>query len=83
MFQYQKFDGKIGDSDIHGNLKYVASKPRPKLSGEVLSKQLRLADLAPLIGADSNTEKAGRGEKSRQPADKVLPVEKFDTKAGT
>ncbi|KYQ98627.1 hypothetical protein AWY96_08895 [Serratia plymuthica] len=81
VFQYQKFDGKIGDSDIHGNLKYVASKPRPKLSGEVLSKQLRLADLAPLIGADSNTEKAGRGEKSRQPADKVLPVEKFDTKS--
>lgn len=81
VFQYQKFDGKIGDSDIRGNLKYVASKPRPKLSGEVLSKQLRLADLAPLIGADSNTEKAGRGEKSRQPADKVLPVEKFDTKS--
>ncbi|WP_346826517.1 AsmA family protein [Serratia inhibens] len=81
MFQYQKFDGKIGDSDIRGNLKYVASKPRPKLSGEVLSKQLRLADLAPLIGADSNTEKADRGEKSRQPADKVLPVEKFDTKS--
>ncbi|CAI2499346.1 AsmA family protein [Serratia plymuthica] len=81
VFQYQKFDGKIGDSDIHGNLKYIASKPRPKLSGEVLSKQLRLADLVPLIGADSNTEKAGRGEKSRQPADKVLPVEKFDTKS--
>lgn len=81
VFQYQKFDGKIGDSDIHGNLKYVASKPRPKLSGEVLSKQLRFTDLAPLIGADSNTEKAGRGEKSRQPADKVLPVEKFDTKS--
>lgn len=81
VFQYQKFDGKIGDSDIHGNLKYVASKPRPKLSGEVLSKQLRFADLAPLIGADSNTEKASRGEKSRQPAGKVLPVEKFDTKS--
>ncbi|ANS45326.1 AsmA family protein [Serratia inhibens] len=81
VFQYQKFDGKIGDSDIRGNLKYVASEPRPKLSGEVLSKQLRLADLAPLIGADSNTEKADRGEKSRQPADKVLPIEKFDTKS--
>lgn len=81
VFQYQKFDGKIGDSDIHGDLKYVASKPRPKLSGEVLSKQLRFADLAPLIGADSNTEKAGRGEKSRQPAGKVLPVEKFDTQS--
>ncbi|CAI1168578.1 Uncharacterized protein involved in outer membrane biogenesis [Serratia entomophila] len=81
VFQYRKFAGKIGDSDIHGDLKYVASKPRPKLSGEVASKQLRLADLAPLIGADSNAAKAGRGEKSRQPADKVLPVETFDTKS--
>lgn len=81
VFRYQKFDGKIGDSDIHGDLKYVASQPRPKLSGEVVSKQLRLADLAPLIGADPNAEKAGRGEKSRQPADKVLPVETFDTQS--
>lgn len=81
VFQYQKFNGKIGDSDIHGDLKYVASERRPKLSGEVVSKQLRLADLAPLIGADSNAAKAGRGEKSRQPSDKALPVEKFDTKS--
>ncbi len=81
VFEYQKFDGKIGDSDIHGDLKYVAGKPRPTLSGAVSSRQLRLADLAPLIGADSNAAKAGRGEKSRQPADKVLPVEQFDTQS--
>jgi uncharacterized protein involved in outer membrane biogenesis len=81
VFQYQGFDGKIGDSDIHGDLKYVASHTRPKLSGEVLSKQLRFADLAPLIGADSNQQKANRGEKTRQPSDKVLPVEKFETKS--
>jgi uncharacterized protein involved in outer membrane biogenesis len=62
-------------------LKYVAAKPRPTLSGAVSSRQLRLADLAPLIGADSNAAKAGRGEKSRQPADKVLPVEQFDTQS--
>lgn len=81
VFEYQKFDGKIGDSDIHGDLKYVAGKPRPTLSGAVNSRQLRLADLAPLIGADSNAAKAGRGEKSRQPADKVLPVAQFDTQS--
>lgn len=81
VFQYQGFDGNIGDSDILGDLKYVASHPRPKLSGEVLSKQLRFADLAPLIGADSNQQKANRGEKTRQPSEKVLPVEKFETKS--
>ncbi len=79
VFEYQKFDGKIGDI-IHGDLKYVAGKPRPTLNGAVNSRQLRLADLAPLIG-DSNAAKAGRGEKSRQPRDKVLPVAQFDTQS--
>lgn len=81
VYRYQNFNGEIGDSDIHGSLTYQASKPRPKLSGEVVSKQLRFADLAPLIGADSNKDKAKRGETTRQPSDKVLPVEKFDTKS--
>lgn len=81
IYRYQNFNGEIGDSDIHGSLTYQASKPRPKLTGEVVSKQLRFADLAPLIGADSNKEKAKRGETTRQPSDKVLPVEKFDTKS--
>ncbi|HEI8868611.1 TPA: AsmA family protein [Serratia odorifera] len=81
VYLYRNFDGKIGDSDIHGDLRYVASQPRPKLTGEVVSRQLRFADLAPLIGADSNAEKANRGEKTRQPSDKVLPVEHFDSKS--
>lgn len=80
VYRYQNFNGQIGDSDIHGSLTYSASKPRPSLVGDIESKKLRFADLAPLIGADSNQEKAKRGEKTRQPSDKVLPVEKFDTK---
>lgn len=81
VYQYQKFNGKIGDSDIHGDLTYTASQPRPKLLGKVVSNQLRFADLAPLIGADSNQQKKGRGEKSRQPSDKILPVEAFETQS--
>jgi uncharacterized protein involved in outer membrane biogenesis len=78
-FQYQDFNGKIGDSDIHGNLTYLASQPRPKLTGALVSNQLLLSDLAPLIGADSNAEQKARGGDSKQPADKVLPVEEFRT----
>ncbi|AZD27390.1 AsmA family protein [Pseudomonas chlororaphis] len=78
-FQYQDFNGKIGDSDIHGNLTYVASQPRPKLTGALVSNQLLFSDLAPLIGADSNAEQKARGGDSKQPADKVLPVEAFRT----
>jgi uncharacterized protein involved in outer membrane biogenesis len=78
-FRYRNFDGQIGDSDIHGDLTYRIGEPRPSLEGEVVSQQLRFADLAPLIGADSNAEKADRGETSQQPEDKLLPVEEFNT----
>ncbi|NMX51085.1 AsmA family protein [Pseudomonas veronii] len=78
-FRYDNFNGKIGDSDIHGNLAYVASQPRPKLSGTLVSNQLLMADLAPLIGADSNAKQKARGGMSKQPATKVLPVEAFRT----
>ncbi len=77
VFDYRGFNGRIGDSDIHGSLVYTTGKPRPKLEGDVESRQLRLADLGPLIGVDSGkgAEKSKRseqkkGEKSVQPAAK-------------
>ena len=78
-FTYDNFNGKIGSSDIHGSLGYVASKPRPKLTGTLVSNQLLMVDLAPLIGADSNAKQKARGGESKQPANKVLPVEEFRT----
>ncbi len=78
-FNYQGFNGQIGDSDIHGDLTFVASQPRPRLSGNLVSNQLLFKDLAPLIGADSNAEQKARGGASKQPQGKVLPVEEFRT----
>ncbi|MBV4489673.1 AsmA family protein [Pseudomonas oryzicola] len=79
IFNYQGFNGQIGNSDIHGDLAFVASQPRPKLSGNLVSNQLLFKDLAPLIGADSNAEQKARGGASKQPQGKVLPVEEFRT----
>jgi uncharacterized protein involved in outer membrane biogenesis len=76
---YEDFKGSVGASDIGGTLEYISQEPRPLLRGQVQSNQLRLEDLAPLIGADSNASKARRGAPAVQPAGKVLPVEKFDT----
>ncbi|AMP07771.1 AsmA family protein [Collimonas pratensis] len=76
---YDKFSGRVGSSDLSGTLEFVAQKPRPLLKGTLLSNQLRLEDLAPLIGADSNASKANRGDGAAQPSNKVLPVEQFDT----
>ncbi|MDN7213958.1 AsmA family protein, partial [Klebsiella pneumoniae] len=82
-FNYQNFNGRIGDSDIHGSLTYTTGKPRPKLSGDMESKQLRLADLGPLIGVDSGkgTKKsaARQADDRPQPAGKVLPADRFET----
>ncbi|OQR47126.1 AsmA family protein [Klebsiella aerogenes] len=82
-FDYRDFNGRIGDSDIHGSLTYTTGKPRPKLTGDLESKQLRLADLGPLIGVDSgggakksSSRKAGDAV---QPAGKVLPADRFET----
>jgi len=76
---YEKFKGKVGDSDIAGSLVYESKQPRPLLSGTVVSNLLQLSDLGPVIGADSNESKKERGVAPNQPADKVLPVEKFTT----
>lgn len=79
IFRYQGFNGRIGDSDIHGDLTFVAREPRPKLSGRLTSNQLLFSDLAPLIGADSTADQRERGETSKQPENKVLPVSEFRT----
>lgn len=85
-FAYRNFNGRIGDSDIHGSLTYTTGEPRPKLEGDLESRQLRLADLGPLIGVDSGKgaeqskrAEASKGEKTVQPADKVLPYDRFET----
>jgi uncharacterized protein involved in outer membrane biogenesis len=76
---YDKFKGKVGNSDIGGRLEFQTGKPRGLLSGEVVSHLLNFSDLAPLIGADSNASKAARGVAPVQPPGKVLPVETFRT----
>lgn len=79
LWVYDKFSGKTGSSDIAGHLEFKSGAPRGKLSGKVESRQLHFADLAPLIGADSNARKTERGVAPVQPSGKVLPVEPFRT----
>ena len=78
-FHYDDFNGRVGGSDLHGSVVYATGSPRPKLTGTLTSNLLHFDDLAPLIGADSNAAKAQRDDATKQPADKVLPVEPFGT----
>lgn len=47
---YEKFNGKVGSSDISGTLEYQLKQPRSLLKGEIVSSLLQFEDLSPLIG---------------------------------
>jgi uncharacterized protein involved in outer membrane biogenesis len=79
VFRYENFTGRVGGSDLNGTVVYTQRDTRPLLEGTLVSNLLQFKDLAPIIGADSNASKAKRGETSRQPSDKALPTEEFNT----
>lgn len=65
---YEKFNGKVGSSDISGTLEYQSKRSRPLLKGEIVSSRLQFEDLAPLIGA---------GE--RPSSNRMSPAGEFNT----
>ena len=84
VFDYKDFNGKVGNSDLHGDITFALGAPRPKLTGKLLSKQLRMVDLGPLIGVPADGTKAAPADKAKDaPAKpkggKVLPTQAFRT----
>lgn len=77
VWEYRDFNGTVGDSDLHGTLRYISGQPRPRLQGHVTSKQLRLADLGPVLGAPSGKRPQEKG--THQRPGKVLPDARFAT----
>jgi uncharacterized protein involved in outer membrane biogenesis len=73
VFEYRDFNGKVGNSDIHGDVSYTASKPRPRLQGQLTSNLLRFDDLGPLVGADTGK---GSGQKKSSDSAKVAQAER-------
>ncbi len=76
-YHYEDFVGSVGDSDLAGTLTYTTGGDRPKLEGKLRSEQLRLADLGPLIGADTSDKKSATVKAT--PRDKLLPSDEFRT----
>lgn len=74
-FGYHGFRARVGGSDLAGDVDYVTGGARPKLSGKVQAEQLRLTDLAPLIGGGDSSTTAPPPAAS----DRVLPTQAFRT----
>lgn len=56
VWQYQKFNGKVGDSDLGGDVKVEVGGERPRLTANLVSKRLDFDDLAGFIGAPPKTD---------------------------
>lgn len=59
-WRYEKFSGRVGDSDIAGSLQVETGGKRPALTAELDSRLLDFADLGPLIGARPGSVQAAK-----------------------
>lgn len=50
IWQFNKFDGKVGKSDLSGDVKYDTGRERALLSGAVTSHRMDIDDLSGFIG---------------------------------
>ncbi|HWW20981.1 MAG TPA: AsmA family protein [Steroidobacteraceae bacterium] len=82
MYRLRKLQGTVGDSDLHGELSVEAAGTRPRLTAELISHALDLADLAPSVGAgvpnDNTDAKSDTQAPRAQADDKLLPTYQFD-----
>ncbi|MGN6112871.1 MAG: AsmA family protein [Luteimonas sp.] len=58
-WHYDRFNGKVGDSDLAGSASVTTGGPRPYLRGDLVSRKLDFDDLAGFVGGAPDT---GGGE---------------------
>ena len=79
-WEFEAFDGRLGDSDLSGDLEVVTDGERPKMTARLHSNKLDFDDLAGLVGATPDVEEtasaaqAAEAERKRD-EDSVFPDE--------
>jgi len=73
-WRFEDFKGKMGDSDLAGDLAYTPREERPYIQANVVSKRLDFDDLAGFIGADPDADKKKpQNREQRAKPGRVLP----------
>jgi len=68
VIRYEKFNARIGESDLAGTLQVDTSGERPMMTADINARVLNIVDLGPLVGTDKPGQKSG-----------VLPDAPFDS----
>lgn len=64
-WSFEKFSGRVGQSDLGGNLYYDTPEDRGKVTADLVSRRLNFEDLKGFVGADT--------EETERDRDRVLP----------
>jgi len=73
LWEFKKFDGRIGRSDLAGNFSLDRSKERQFMRADLTSRRLDMRDLAGFIGAQATPSQVP----SRTEPERVLPRDVF------
>ena len=84
QWNFKEFAGKVGNSDLGGDVIFDTVGKRPMLRADVVSKVLDLEDLSGVMGArrgpkpeDSSAEKQEKKASMEAQSDRLLPDQEF------
>jgi len=83
-WNFDPFQGTVGDSDLRGTFAFRKTEPRPMMVANLVSKTLDLKDLGPVVGTPKAAEHSKTSDEEQKAAaqkasDKVLPRTPFNT----
>ena len=64
-WHFTKMRGRIGDSDVRGEVKIDYGREKPLLTAKLVSDNLDFDDLAPLVGAPPDTDETASAEQKK------------------
>ena len=64
-WHFTKMQGRIGDSDVRGEVKIDYGPEKPVLTANLVSDNLDFDDLAPLVGAPPDTDETASAEQKK------------------
>jgi uncharacterized protein involved in outer membrane biogenesis len=76
-WEFTDFEGRIGDSDMAGDVTIDYGREKPVLTANLVSNKLDFDDLAPLVGAPPDTDETASAEQKKEAAELKQQEELF------
>src|SRR5918992_1150512 len=83
VWSFSNFSGKVGDSDLSGNIHVDTAPKRPMMKADLISNLLDFDDLAGCIGGKPDPAETASEEQKKQAAaekqsDRIFPDQRYD-----